>query len=241
MNPNKPDNNSAENTETGWEGVAEKAGKMDMDSSQRESEQTVLESEEARQEKLDALRDAIKEQAKPATTPEEEPTQPESKEKELETRILQGPLTNRQTQAFYSEALVVQSLLKDKDEIDRTPALERSKADRKAYQGIITELKRHGYYDDGGKQSSTFIALKDFNKVLPTNPKSLELLMKTRQLHEELLYEYTHDENGKECRDAMKALKKAGFKKMPNSFDDENFTAHEITTMMQLAKAASKK
>lgn len=98
-------------------------------------------------------------------------------------------------------------------------------------QNTKVKLKRFGL-DIDHQEKSPVVTLYEV-----PNPTKNELLdfAKEREYDFDKL---TNLANGQHQKDVKKALEERGFKQMPDTWSDQNFTTHEIALMHQIAKNA---
>ena len=129
------------------------------------------------------------------------------------------------------EALKVKNLKKEYD--DYINSNKHGFFDKGKHNKNVKELERYGFNPDGSK-SSDFRKLERFSEYDPLDDMDRKDFSKERaeDWRKLSLYMARGDE-----REIKKALKKAGYNKVPEKWNDEDYTTHEIKEMYRIAKS----
>ncbi len=129
------------------------------------------------------------------------------------------------------EALKVKNL--EKEYYDYIKENKHGFFDKRKHDKNVKELGRYGFNPDGSK-SSDFRKLERFSEYDPLDDMDRKDFSKERakDWRKLSLYMARGDE-----REIKKALKKAGYNKVPEKWNDEDYTTHEIKEMYRIAKS----
>lgn len=174
-------------------------------------------------------------------TPPEQPTQPEltPEEKAARRKEWNKERISKFVEQFDRDSLIqatgperakIQMLLDGIERYESSPD-KPSRADKKKYEERIKELTRYGYDANRGQDSSVY---KELTQVIKFNnyQQAAEIGKHRAADWKSLDIALRSDD----ARKVKKALKKAGYKKLPESWNDDNFTTYEIQQMSQIAQ-----
>lgn len=245
-NPNSlnqnPENSSAE---TGWESVAAEADKKDWGAQAAESEHQQPEnSQEERLGKLAALRQQMKNLAQPATKEAQEKTkEPEltveqkvaKKEEAYRERIekfAEGISQDALGRICIKEIVHIQKLERRLDKYAESK--DHSFMERRQHDKEIQELKRYGYKSGGhNEDSNRFKELKKLSKDYGVSPQERIEYGERRARDFKTIDIYLNSENGRKIK---KDLREKGYKTIPEKWNDDNLTTHEMHEMADYVK-----
>lgn len=248
-NPNSlnqnPENSSAE---TGWESVAAEADKKDLGAQVAEGERQQPEnSQEERVSKLAALRQQMKDLAQPST--KEAPEQAKEPELTVEQKVAKKEEAYKERIERFAESLSQDTLGRFCfKEIARVKKLEHrlekyddsnkhSFMEKRQHDKEIQELMRYGYDANYGKDSNRFKELKKLSQEYGVSQQERIDYGERRARDYKTIDIYLNSEDGRKIK---KELKEKGYKTIPESWDDDNLTTHEMHEMADFIKFRSR-
>lgn len=242
---------------TGWENLEKIADQMNKPKFEREDRETLSLKNIQKEESVINMRDKLTHLAKPAesyrassaVSPKAEKAYEEKNYKEKEEywrKIIHEAAIKEPEQkvrdCVVGESVQLDQLLKKKEMLMGQNGLsgKELKQHNKKLDDIEEELRRYGWSEVGSK-SRSYNILKGAHEASGVY-YGTTLTNIGRQRFEDcnMLKWYLEGggARGKETRTVKKALKKAGFKKMPENYNDKNFTSYELSQMVETAKIA---
>lgn len=158
---------------------------------------------------------------------------PYEKAREITYAFLeQHPLDRKDAeQSGRHEHYQVKRLLKSVERYDADPKQEGKSflsklLDKRDHEANIEELRRYGYPDS-----------PDFKRLKTSEGLNLHDFGEKRYKDYQLIQNMSQTISKKQLKEAKSSLKREGLKSLPEKWDDDNFTSHEMSTIRQILES----